>query len=189
MTQTVDPHQPMNSLQLNAQIPYATDDELTFITQRCRSLAPNQTMVIIGAGPGVMLLAAREGGSFPILVIDNQTCQYAQAHLQMAGKDQQVMYMLSDSSAAGRSWQGDVDFLIIDGDHSYEGVKADLDAWLPHIAHHGTVFIHDYDATGTRFANQERYPGTALAVSDSILMQLFKPIARPGTAIVFERLD
>lgn len=180
----------MNSLQLNAQIPYATDDELAFITQHCRKLTPQQTMVIIGAGPGVMLLAAREGGlEFPILLIDIQTTLYAQTHLQMAGLESHIMYLVSDSSTVGRDWQGDVDFLIIDGDHSYNGVKADLDAWLPHVAHHGTVFIHDYDATGTRFANQERYPGTADAISDSILMSLFKPVARPGTAIVFERLD
>lgn len=180
----------MNSLQLNAQIPYATEDELAFITQHCKDLTANQAMVIIGAGPGVMLLAAREGGiEFPILLIDHHTCHYAQAHLGMAGLDSHVMYAIADSSTMGKEWRGDVDFLIVDGDHSYNGVKNDLDAWLPHLAHHGTVFIHDYDAEGTRFAAQERYPGTAEAVSDSILMTLFKLVARPGTAIVFERLD
>ena len=190
----------MNSHQLNAQIPYATDDELTFITDHCRTLTAQQTMVIIGAGPGVMLLAAREGEAvarhtaefgldFPILLIDHQTIQYAQAHLQMAGLEQHVMYMISDSSSVGKEWSGDVDFLIIDGDHSYEGVMKDMDAWLPHMAHHGTVFIHDYEAEGTRFANQERYPGTAQAVSDSHVLTLFKMVARPGTAIVLERLD
>lgn len=190
MTQTLNLGQPVNSLQLNAQIPYATEDELTFITTHCKDLNAGQSMVIIGAGPGVMLMAAREGGiEFPILLIDIQTCQYAKAHLEMTGLDKGVMYAIADSSTIGRGWSGDVDFLIIDGDHSYSGVKADLDAWLPHMAHHGTVFIHDYDATGTRFADQERYPGTAEAVSDSILMSLFKLKARPGTAIVFERLD
>lgn len=180
----------MNSLQLNAQIPYATDDELTFITDHCKTLISAQAMVIIGAGPGVMLMAAREGGTeFPILVIDLHTCHYAQAHLEMTGLTQHVMYAISDSAAMGRSWKGDVDFLIIDGDHSYDGVMADLDAWLPHMAHHGTVFIHDYDATGTRFADQERYPGTAQAISDSHMLTLFKIVARPGTAIVLERLD
>lgn len=190
MTQTPQLGQPVNSLQLNAQIPYATDDELTFITDHCKKLTSTQTMVIIGAGPGVMLMAAREGGlDFPILVIDIQTCHYAQAHLQMAGLEQHVMYAVSDSSQMGKEWKGDVDFLIIDGDHSYEGVLKDIDAWLPHMAHHGTVFIHDYEAAGTRFANQERYPGTALAISDSLILSLFKIVARPGTAIVLERLD
>lgn len=191
MTTQLNMDLPMNALQLNAQIPYATDEELQFITARCKTLEPTQSMVIIGAGPGVMLMAAREGGTeFPIMLIDIATCHYAKTHLGMAGLDENVLYTISDSSVVGRNWGGaDIDFLIIDGDHSQDGVKKDLDAWLPHIAHKGAVFIHDYDATGTRFANQERYPGTAEAVSDSILMNLFKPIARPGTAIVFERLD
>lgn len=179
----------MNSLQLNANIPYATDDELEFITSVCQHLTPQQTMVILGAGPGVMLLAAREGGhEFPIWLVDHLTCHFAQTHLSMAGADVHVTYVISDSSALGRQWRGaTVDFLIIDSDHSYEGVKADLLAWLPHIAPKGKVFIHDYDAEGTRFADHERYPGTMQAVQEFIPVNNFTAYLRVGTAIVFER--
>lgn len=180
----------MNSLQLNAQIPYATDDELEFITGVCQQFTSLQTMVILGAGPGVMLLAAREGGrDFSIWIVDHLTCHFAQAHLVMAGLDQKVMYVISDSSTLGRQWRGaTVDFLIIDSDHSYAGVKADLLAWLPHIAPKGLLFIHDYDADGTRFADHERYPGTKQAVQEFI-PEDFTLLCRVGTAIVFERSD
>lgn len=181
----------MNSLQLNAQIPYATDDELEFITGACQKLTATQRLVILGAGPGVMLLAAREGGlDFPIYIVDHQTCHFARTHLQMAGQDVNVMYVLSDSSTLGRNWQGaSVDFLIIDSDHSYEGVKADLHAWLPHIARGGLVFIHDYDADGTRFADHERYPGTKQAVQEFMPVDHFRVSRRVGTAIIFTRTD
>lgn len=191
MTQTIIPTDSMNSLQLNAQIPYATDDELEFITARAKLIPAGGLMMIIGAGPGVMLMAAREASlDFSIVLIDIATCYYAQTHLGMVGLDKDVFYVISDSSVAGAKWTGgDIDFLVIDGDHSYEGVKKDLDVWLPHIAHHGAVFLHDYEAYGTRFANQERYPGVAVAVSESILMTAFKPIGRPGTAVIYERED
>lgn len=36
-----------------------------------------------------------------------------------------------------------IDFLFIDGDHSYDGVKADVDAWFPKLKPGATVVFHD----------------------------------------------
>ena len=36
-----------------------------------------------------------------------------------------------------------LDFLFIDGDHSYEGIKGDWEAWSIHIAEGGIVALHD----------------------------------------------
>jgi cephalosporin hydroxylase len=35
-------------------------------------------------------------------------------------------------------------FLLIDADHSYEGVKADFESWFPLVTLGGTVVFHDY---------------------------------------------
>jgi predicted O-methyltransferase YrrM len=43
-----------------------------------------------------------------------------------------------------------IDFIFIDGDHSYEGLKADWEAWRPLIARGGTVALHDSRSTATR---------------------------------------
>lgn len=57
------------------------------------------------------------------------------------------------------------DLIFLDGDHSYEAVKADIEAWLPHVRQSpsegvpgGILCGHDYAVT--------RYPGVAQAVRE-----------------------
>ena len=40
-----------------------------------------------------------------------------------------------------------LDLVFIDGDHSYEGVRADIDAWLPKVKKGGFITGHGYDNT------------------------------------------
>jgi len=52
-----------------------------------------------------------------------------------------------------------IDFLFIDGDHSYKGVKADLTLWFPKIKIKGIIAGHDYNETscGVRQAVDEYF--------------------------------
>jgi predicted O-methyltransferase YrrM len=36
-----------------------------------------------------------------------------------------------------------IDFIFIDGDHSYEGLRADWEAWSPLVAPDGIIALHD----------------------------------------------
>ena len=47
------------------------------------------------------------------------------------------------STQAAASWVRPIDVLFIDGNHRYEAVKADCDAWLPHLVSGGQVVFHD----------------------------------------------
>ena len=47
--------------------------------------------------------------------------------------------------------------LFIDGDHSYEGCKRDIDAWFPHMKKDGVLLFHDCD---------ESSPGVVQAVAE-----------------------
>jgi len=38
-----------------------------------------------------------------------------------------------------------VDFLYIDGDHAYDAVKRDYEAWHPFVKKNGIIGFHDYD--------------------------------------------
>lgn len=182
----------MNSDILNAHIPYATPEELSIIRDIAGTVPEDGTIVMIGAGPGVMLLALREGNpTAHITVIDIDNCRYAEKHLAGSGTfPGPTQFVISDSSSYGQKFWGTrpIDFLIIDGDHSYNGVKSDLEAWLPKIKLNGYLFLHDFDARGTRFESQDQYPGVALAVVDSELLEdKWNHKGRFGTAVVLRK--
>ena len=51
----------------------------------------------------------------------------------------------ADSSTTAANYQDEsIDFIFIDGDHSYEGVIKDLKAWIPKIKKTGVISGHDY---------------------------------------------
>lgn len=52
---------------------------------------------------------------------------------------------------------GDVDMVFIDGDHSYESVRADIRAWRPRVRAGGILAGHDYMAN---------HPGVVQAVDE-----------------------
>jgi len=43
-------------------------------------------------------------------------------------------------------WDKPIDVLYIDGDHTYEGVKADFENLVPHVKEGGLIFMHDTNA-------------------------------------------
>ena len=51
-----------------------------------------------------------------------------------------------------------LDLVFIDGDHSYEGCKADIEAWLPKLRSGGVLAGHDY--------GHKRFPGVKQAVDE-----------------------
>jgi hypothetical protein len=51
----------------------------------------------------------------------------------------------SSLEAAGYIEDGSLDFVFIDADHSYEGCKADIQAWSPKLKPGGLLSGHDYD--------------------------------------------
>jgi predicted O-methyltransferase YrrM len=55
------------------------------------------------------------------------------------------------SEEVGREWKGGaIDVLFIDGDHSYDGVTADIHSWMPHLKPGGLVLFHDGDLPEVR---------------------------------------
>lgn len=47
------------------------------------------------------------------------------------------------SGQVARCWEGTVGMLFIDGDHRYEAVRADAEAWLPHVVRGGIIAFDD----------------------------------------------
>ncbi|HUJ10135.1 MAG TPA: class I SAM-dependent methyltransferase [Verrucomicrobiae bacterium] len=73
------------------------------------------------------------------------------ANLAKAGVGETVAVVCLPSLIPAQAWRGrDVGLLWLDGDHSYEGVRADFDAWFPLVIHDGMVAFHDVDAPGVK---------------------------------------
>ena len=68
------------------------------------------------------------------------------ANMTRLGLDGTVIPMVSMSTDAARDWThgATVDVLFVDGWHSTEAVKADIDAWLPHLAEDAIVLFDDW---------------------------------------------
>ncbi len=70
-----------------------------------------------------------------------------------------TLFFQGDSSEVAKNHAWTVKVLFIDGDHTYEGCKADIDAWYPHMAKGGVMLFHDCDASS---------PGVVQAVEEFV---------------------
>ena len=64
-------------------------------------------------------------------------------NLRRLGLEQRVRVVRQDSTAAAGDWREPIDLLFIDGDHSYEGVRRDWEAFSPFVKPSGVVVFHD----------------------------------------------
>jgi predicted O-methyltransferase YrrM len=88
------------------------------------------------------------------------------------------------SYEAVEGWRDEIDFLFIDGDHSYEGVSRDWRDWTPHVKVGGHVVLHD-----ARLVEGWTTPetGPLRLVGDLEGDPAWKEVATADTAVVFER--
>jgi predicted O-methyltransferase YrrM len=66
-----------------------------------------------------------------------------------------VRLIVSDTVDAAIYWTQPIDYLYVDADHSYEGVLADLRAWVPYVRPGGLILGDDYGS--------DMYPGVKQA--------------------------
>jgi predicted O-methyltransferase YrrM len=84
------------------------------------------------------------------------------AALRRFGVEQKVHLLVADSRTAEPP-PAPLELLFIDGDHSYEGARADFERWSAFVRPGGHVLLHDAVDTGG-YGNV--YPGVARAVAE-----------------------
>lgn len=125
---------------------YLTINEVKAIKWVVNRLPHDAIGVNIGSGAGTSAIAVlEEHGDITLYDVDLDLAHGAQA-LREQGyhEDIRLKRVQGDSAEIGRAFTLPVDYLFIDGDHTEEGVRADCQAWLPHMRSNGYVLFHDY---------------------------------------------
>lgn len=127
--------------------------EIRVLKQLLHRLPAGAVVVNIGAGSGTSALAfAEEGADITLYSVDissggplggfeGERNAFARAGLL----ERLPLQILGDSAEIGRGWIGGaVDLVFVDGDHEAEHVRADIQAWKPHVKAGGYMLFHDY---------------------------------------------
>jgi predicted O-methyltransferase YrrM len=144
-------------------------NELRVLIELARKIPAPSVIVEIGTYRGrsavALALGARLGSKAHVYAIDPhvafkgvkggefgpQDMAALYENLAKAGVGETVAAVCLPSLMSARAWtERNVGLLWLDGDHSYEGVRADFDAWFPFIVPDGVVAFHDVDASGVK---------------------------------------
>src|SRR4051812_37720157 len=90
--------------------------------------------------------------------------------------------VVSDSLVAAKTLaakRGTVDFVFIDGDHSYDACKADIEAWTPFVKPGGVIAFHDFGS---------RADGVTRAIFEAIKAGKFAEIVGQANTIIAFRV-
>lgn len=74
---------------------------------------------------------------------DETTEPILRENLRRAGVEGGVEIVVATSAEAAAGWTRPVSLLWIDGDHSFESARADLELWEPHLLPGSAVALHD----------------------------------------------
>ncbi len=168
---------------------YLYKDEALLLQDVVKDLPERAICVNIGAGAGTSALAVIEKrpdlsktfftidineGNTPLGSLEGEKNAFDNAKIE---KPWQI---LGDSKFIATTWNyGELDLLIIDGDHSYDGAKGDILGWEKHLKNGAFVFVHDYEA--------EVWPDVFTVVNELMLKNVnkYKLYDRASTYIVF----
>lgn len=149
--------------------------EIDLIEYLAKQLPNDATCVNIGTGPGTSIIALLETRPDLICMAIDNHAGMGQANFERANVDDRVVEIVKDSQTM--TWEfGDIDWLCIDGDHRYDGLKADIANWTPHAR--GLVMFHDYNESmgAARWREVKRAvdewvgEGEPIAMADSLIV-------------------
>ncbi len=157
------------------------DDVLNTMHKQALDLMMN--VVQLGAGSGTMALMIMSNPHTEMLKTidhDQQNLNWEKQALENCGWDKTsnfwensvkngglAYYSQTLSKTVRPDWRTQlgpwgIDLIIVDADHSYESVKADLECWHEMASRNCTFVIHDYDGTTA----PQQYPGVKQAADE-----------------------
>ena len=138
-------------------VPSSWEDQAEYYQQYLDELDEIYTIVEIGVGYGYSLFTmARDYPESLVIGIENFSLNEDHSMPRTRRKHlskfiplyENIRLLEGDSVTIGEGWRKsdmyvDIDVLHIDADHHYHSVKADFNAWVPHVRPGGVVMFHD----------------------------------------------
>ena len=107
----------------------------------------NGDVVEIGrkyGGSAILMASALKNDDQKVYSIDITRHKHLKTHLNMF-KDIIYKIVLLDGSSyeIGKKWDKKIGLVFVDGDHSFKGVKKDINIWCPFVEVGGFALFHD----------------------------------------------
>jgi predicted O-methyltransferase YrrM len=135
-----------------------------------------EVIVEIGSARGrstcALALACKKNGDGRVYAIDPHTVNpwteigtdgsteaFLRARLRDYGLEPWCEVIVATSAEAAKGWTRRIDLLFIDGDHSFEGVRADFEMFQPWLAPNALVVFHDTAWNYYTYSDKEPQPG------------------------------
>jgi hypothetical protein len=133
---------PMTIRVPNPDESYLTRWEASLLEGLASSLPNPARVVEIGTGKGIslgrLLIGLSHHTDVIVWSIDIEKCEKAREYVQECQIPNWRYHLVTgDSAEIGRGWDGLLDMIYLDGNHSYEGISADVDAWGQYIKQGG----------------------------------------------------
>ncbi len=143
---------PAHALAATRQFLVAQDvDLIRGLVRRLREQEPRRVLQVvdIGAGSGTTALSvfAEAEDRVAVCTIDHDAhaLQWTKLAISHAGRLRDWRGFVGDSARSIFERGGqNIDLLLVDAEHTYKAVMADLTAWLPLLRGSGFVWVHDY---------------------------------------------
>lgn len=143
--QTID----LDALDLKANPGAFSTYDMEVLVPEVQKLEPGEIYLEVGVDKGKSLSVAR--------MVASEDVEVYGVDLREDPKVPGTLFFRGDSQETAKTYAWTIKVLFIDGDHTYEGCKADIDSWYPHMAKDGVMLFHDCDATS---------PGVVRAVKE-----------------------
>lgn len=123
---------------------FSEHDQAVFVPH-LRNLKPEDIYLEIGVDCGKSLAVAylTTVPGVKIYGVDIVDKPERQELFKKLGKD--AVFIHGNSQGVAETWdKGEISLLLIDGNHYYEPVKADINSWYPHMKSGGQIIFHDF---------------------------------------------
>lgn len=175
-----------NATILNNALPYCFFGEVEWFKEMGTFLPDGGITIVLGAGPGIMMMALLEGNpTLEVYGIDRDPTVLDTCRKHLAGDEVKAILLQGETSQLSNYFEDkSADFIVVDSDHSYAGVKDDIEHYWPKLKAGGLMFFHD-----VKELSGEINAGTRQAIDEALegSMKEAELTATPGISEVYRK--